>query len=162
MWWVFLEGDVFPFVAGSFAHGFTYSGHPVACAVAIEALKIYRYAWPFCNMIQCSNTYLSYISLVPDERIAKMASAKGIFRAMSGRLLQSFRMELGHLQTVQLSGRCVSLFLNCQTYPEARGSSCSNTWLQCSCTADTWLRDDNGNWIHQQQVTKWSIPCWMG
>jgi 4-aminobutyrate--pyruvate transaminase len=32
-----------PFVAGSFAHGFTYSGHPVACAVAIEALKIYRY-----------------------------------------------------------------------------------------------------------------------
>lgn len=33
-----------PFVAGSFAHGFTYSGHPVACAVAIEALKIYRYA----------------------------------------------------------------------------------------------------------------------
>lgn len=28
---------------GSFAHGFTYSGHPVACAVAIEALKLYRY-----------------------------------------------------------------------------------------------------------------------
>ncbi|KAM0899880.1 hypothetical protein ACQ4PT_021007 [Festuca glaucescens] len=27
---------------GSFAHGFTYSGHPVACAVAIEALKIYN------------------------------------------------------------------------------------------------------------------------
>jgi 4-aminobutyrate--pyruvate transaminase len=27
---------------GSFAHGFTYSGHPVSCAVAIEALKIYK------------------------------------------------------------------------------------------------------------------------
>ncbi|KAG8066258.1 hypothetical protein GUJ93_ZPchr0004g40045 [Zizania palustris] len=27
---------------GSFSHGFTYSGHPVACAVAIESLKIYR------------------------------------------------------------------------------------------------------------------------
>lgn len=27
---------------GSFSHGFTYSGHPVSCAVAIEALKIYR------------------------------------------------------------------------------------------------------------------------
>lgn len=27
---------------GSFAHGFTYSGHPVACAVALEALKIYK------------------------------------------------------------------------------------------------------------------------
>ncbi|KAI9071552.1 hypothetical protein K1719_046485 [Acacia pycnantha] len=26
----------------SFSHGFTYSGHPVLCAVAIEALKIYK------------------------------------------------------------------------------------------------------------------------
>uniref|UniRef100_A0A0E0PE08 4-aminobutyrate--pyruvate transaminase n=1 Tax=Oryza rufipogon TaxID=4529 RepID=A0A0E0PE08_ORYRU len=28
---------------GFFAHGFTYSGHPVSCAVALEALKIYRF-----------------------------------------------------------------------------------------------------------------------
>lgn len=27
---------------GVFSHGFTYSGHPVSCAVALEALKIYR------------------------------------------------------------------------------------------------------------------------
>ncbi|KAF7102540.1 hypothetical protein CFC21_103657 [Triticum aestivum] len=27
---------------GTFAHGFTYSGHPVSCVVALEALKIYR------------------------------------------------------------------------------------------------------------------------
>jgi 4-aminobutyrate--pyruvate transaminase len=27
---------------GSFAHGFTYSGHPVACAVALETLRIYE------------------------------------------------------------------------------------------------------------------------
>lgn len=27
---------------GAFAHGFTYSGHPVSCAVALEALKIYQ------------------------------------------------------------------------------------------------------------------------
>lgn len=27
---------------GTFSHGFTYSGHPVACAVALEALKIYK------------------------------------------------------------------------------------------------------------------------
>ncbi|CAO2168380.1 unnamed protein product [Urochloa humidicola] len=27
---------------GSFAHGFTYSGHPASCAVAIETLKIYN------------------------------------------------------------------------------------------------------------------------
>ena len=29
-------------VTGVFSHGFTYSGHPVSCAVAIEALKIYK------------------------------------------------------------------------------------------------------------------------
>ncbi len=27
---------------GNFSHGFTYGGHPVACAVALEALKIYE------------------------------------------------------------------------------------------------------------------------
>lgn len=27
---------------GSFSHGFTYSGHPVSCAVAIETLRIYK------------------------------------------------------------------------------------------------------------------------
>ncbi|KAE8718746.1 putative gamma-aminobutyrate transaminase 3 [Hibiscus syriacus] len=27
---------------GTFSHGFTYSGHPVSCAVAIEALKLYK------------------------------------------------------------------------------------------------------------------------
>ncbi|XP_070006391.1 vanillin aminotransferase isoform X2 [Nicotiana sylvestris] len=27
---------------GAFCHGFTYSGHPVSCAVALEALKIYK------------------------------------------------------------------------------------------------------------------------
>lgn len=27
---------------GTFAHGFTYSGHPVACAVALEAVKMYQ------------------------------------------------------------------------------------------------------------------------
>ncbi|KAJ6805259.1 gamma-aminobutyrate transaminase 1, mitochondrial-like [Iris pallida] len=27
---------------GTFSHGFTYSGHPVSCAVALEAVKIYK------------------------------------------------------------------------------------------------------------------------
>ncbi|XP_027127512.2 gamma aminobutyrate transaminase 1, mitochondrial [Coffea arabica] len=27
---------------GSFSHGFTYSGHPVSCAVALEAVRIYK------------------------------------------------------------------------------------------------------------------------
>jgi 4-aminobutyrate--pyruvate transaminase len=27
---------------GTFGHGFTYSGHPVACAIALETLKVYE------------------------------------------------------------------------------------------------------------------------
>ena len=27
---------------GTFGHGYTYSGHPVACAVALETLRIYE------------------------------------------------------------------------------------------------------------------------
>ena len=27
---------------GSFAHGFTYSGHPVSCAVSLETIAIYK------------------------------------------------------------------------------------------------------------------------
>ncbi|KAL3619934.1 hypothetical protein CASFOL_034846 [Castilleja foliolosa] len=36
-------------LVGVFSHGFTYSGHPVACAVALETLKIYKYVviYPF-------------------------------------------------------------------------------------------------------------------
>ena len=34
------------FNLGSFSHGFTYSGHPVSCAVALESLKVYKYDTP--------------------------------------------------------------------------------------------------------------------
>lgn len=45
-----IVADMIFLILGSFSHGFTYSGHPVSCAVAIEALKIYKcvplYLWP--------------------------------------------------------------------------------------------------------------------
>lgn len=44
----FLNGFSFIIVLGSFSHGFTYSGHPVACAVALETLKIYQYVVTVC------------------------------------------------------------------------------------------------------------------
>ena len=43
--WVIFITAFYKFISllGNFSHGFTYSGHPVACAVALEALKIYKY-----------------------------------------------------------------------------------------------------------------------
>uniref|UniRef100_A0A6N2LHQ9 Ornithine aminotransferase n=1 Tax=Salix viminalis TaxID=40686 RepID=A0A6N2LHQ9_SALVM len=37
-----LASGYLPIAAGSFSHGFTNSGHPVACVVALETLKIYK------------------------------------------------------------------------------------------------------------------------
>ncbi|KAK4484393.1 hypothetical protein RD792_006972 [Penstemon davidsonii] len=37
---------------GSFSHGFTYSGHPVSCAVALETLRIYKER----NILESVNT----------------------------------------------------------------------------------------------------------
>lgn len=37
---------LFTSFAGTFSHGFTYSGHPVPCAVAIETLKIFKFVFP--------------------------------------------------------------------------------------------------------------------
>ncbi|KAJ4846710.1 Gamma aminobutyrate transaminase 3, chloroplastic [Turnera subulata] len=42
---------------GAFSHGFTYSGHPVSCAVAIETLKIYKW-------VPLSITYMFFQALL--------------------------------------------------------------------------------------------------
>ncbi|KAL3644288.1 hypothetical protein CASFOL_012220 [Castilleja foliolosa] len=48
---------------GVFSHGFTYSGHPVACAVALETLKIYKFVviYPFECLIIYSLRFIKII-----------------------------------------------------------------------------------------------------
>ncbi|MCO5606661.1 hypothetical protein L7F22_060850 [Adiantum nelumboides] len=52
---------------GSFGHGFTYSGHPVPCAVALEALKIYKER----NIVDHVNSLSPYFQEGMREAIAE-------------------------------------------------------------------------------------------
>uniref|UniRef100_A0A803KWX3 Uncharacterized protein n=1 Tax=Chenopodium quinoa TaxID=63459 RepID=A0A803KWX3_CHEQI len=49
---------------GSFSHGFTYSGHPVSCAVALEALKLYKYDLPG-SLLPYKSSIVHYLNLFP-------------------------------------------------------------------------------------------------
>ena len=55
------SGDV-----GVFAHGYTYSGHPVSCAVALKTLEIYERTKLF--------SHVSEVSIHFQNRVAKLAS----------------------------------------------------------------------------------------
>lgn len=52
---------------GSFGHGFTYGGHPVACAVALETLKIYDERDIVGHVREVSPTFLSELESCRDH-----------------------------------------------------------------------------------------------
>jgi 4-aminobutyrate--pyruvate transaminase len=52
---------------GSFGHGFTYGGHPVACAVALEVLKIYAETHLVDHVKAVSPAFLSALERVRDH-----------------------------------------------------------------------------------------------
>jgi len=51
---------------GVFAHGYTYSGHPVSCAVALKTLEIYERTQLF--------SHVSDVSACFQNRVAKLSS----------------------------------------------------------------------------------------
>jgi 4-aminobutyrate--pyruvate transaminase len=52
---------------GSFGHGFTYGGHPVACAVALETLRIYQEDDILGHVRRVSPTFLAALEGVRDH-----------------------------------------------------------------------------------------------
>lgn len=146
-------------IAGSFAHGFTYSGHPVACAVAIEALKIYQYAaLPIVSNHAASTGFLLLIII----NILQLVSGKGTFLIMWSKFLQGSRRESRPLQEVRLLERYPSLTYFCWYSHSAEAPFLVENMINVLLHADTWCRVDTWNWIRRQQIAKWSIPCWMG
>ncbi|CAL5390171.1 unnamed protein product [Camellia sinensis] len=49
---------------GNFSHGFTYSGHPVACAVALETVKIYKESIEYKYAMWSKNLNHPYIDML--------------------------------------------------------------------------------------------------
>jgi len=52
---------------GTFGHGFTYGGHPVACAVALETLKIYEERDMVNHVRSVSPTFLKELAALTDH-----------------------------------------------------------------------------------------------
>jgi 4-aminobutyrate---pyruvate transaminase len=67
---------------GTFIHGFTYSGHPVACAVALETLKIYEERRVFDHVKRVSPVFQATIRSFADHPIVGDARGVGLAGAL--------------------------------------------------------------------------------
>ena len=67
---------------GTFGHGFTYSGHPVAAAVALEAQKIYDEIDLFGHAKRMSPTFQKHIQSFADHPLVGEAMGVGMFGAL--------------------------------------------------------------------------------
>ncbi len=63
---------------GSFGHGFTYGGHPVACAVALETLKIYEERDIVGHVQQVSPSFLAGLRAIEEHPLVGDARGVGL------------------------------------------------------------------------------------
>ncbi|EHK52902.1 aspartate aminotransferase family protein [Allomesorhizobium alhagi] len=63
---------------GTFGHGFTYSGHPVACAVALETLKIYEERDIVGHVRSVMPRFQSRLSALGDHPLVGEARGRGL------------------------------------------------------------------------------------
>src|SRR5258708_34806633 len=66
---------------GTFGHGFTYSGHPVAAAVALEAQKIYDEIDLFGHAKRLSPIFQKHLQSFADHPLVGEAMGNGMFGA---------------------------------------------------------------------------------
>ncbi|HVA12090.1 MAG TPA: aspartate aminotransferase family protein [Stellaceae bacterium] len=67
---------------GAFAHGFTYSGHPVCCAVALEALKIYEERDIVGHVRQVAPRFQAGLQRLASHRLVGEARGVGLIGAL--------------------------------------------------------------------------------
>lgn len=67
---------------GSFGHGYTYSAHPVAAAVALETLKIYEERDLFAHTRAVSPTFLKHLTRYADHPLVGNARGIGLVGAL--------------------------------------------------------------------------------
>lgn len=67
---------------GTFGHGFTYSAHPVAAAVAVETLKIYEERNLFAHVRKVAPTFLKRLNALADHPLVGEAKGVGLIGAV--------------------------------------------------------------------------------
>jgi 4-aminobutyrate--pyruvate transaminase len=84
---------------GVFAHGFTYSGHPVGCAVALAAIAIYERTNIVGHVQQVAPTFQSRLRALADHPLAGEARGVGLLGGLElvkdKRTRQSFEGKIG-------------------------------------------------------------------
>ena len=90
---------------GSFAHGFTFAAHPVACAVALETLAIYEERGTVDHVRQVEPTFLGGLASLRDHPMVGDTRGVGLFAGVelmaSGRDRTPFAPALKIGQKVQ-------------------------------------------------------------
>ena len=85
---VIISDDCYNIVAeksgelGIFGHGYTYSGHPVACAVAIKTLEIYERENTFDHVNKVSPTFISRLKACDNFDLVGNTRGIGLIGAM--------------------------------------------------------------------------------
>lgn len=67
---------------GSFGHGFTYTGHPVSCAITLKALEIYERDNLFKNAFDKGNLLFNRLSSFEKSHIVGEIRGKGLLAAI--------------------------------------------------------------------------------
>jgi len=67
---------------GTFGHGFTYSAHPVAAAVAVETLKIYEERNLFAHVRAVAPTFLKRLNALAEHPLVGEAKGVGLIGAV--------------------------------------------------------------------------------
>ena len=85
---VIISDDCYEIVAkksdelGIFGHGYTYSGHPVACAVAVKTLEIYERDNTFEHVNEVSSTFIERLKKCDQHDLVGNTRGIGLIGAM--------------------------------------------------------------------------------
>ena len=91
---------------GTFGHGFTYSAHPVAAAVAVETLKIYEERNLFAHVRQVAPTFLKRLNALADHPLVGEAKGVGLIGAVE--LVADKSTKASHLPAKMVGQACAN------------------------------------------------------
>jgi len=91
---------------GTFGHGFTYSGHPVACAVALKTLEIYQRDDIVGQVRRVSPTFVRRLTALAEHSLVGEARGTGLIGAVE--LVADKKTRRGFDPKAQVAARCAA------------------------------------------------------